>query len=99
MGLDGKKKGERKAKIVGRESDDLPNRQNLVSAGCCYLVNVHSLCLLLEKDGDAVDDFVQRGAGAKTSESLELFHGGNAAHHVLEAGLVGLVVGHVFDGR
>src|SRR5260370_37044304 len=73
--------------------------RDLVGACCGYALNVQGVWFLLKKGGDAVDDFVQRSAGAEAGEGLELIDGGDAAHHVLEAGLVGLVVWHVLDGR
>src|SRR5882672_3356839 len=35
----------------------------------------------------------------EAGEGLEFFHGGHAAHHVLEAGFIGFVVGNVLDRR
>ncbi len=73
--------------------------RDLVGAGCGYALNVQGFWFLLKKGGDAVDDFVQRSAGAEAGQGVELFDGRHATHHVLEAGLVGLVVWHVLDGR
>src|SRR5260370_6506615 len=73
--------------------------RDLVGAGCGYALNVQGVWFLLKIAGDAVDDFVQRSAGAEAGEGLELIDGRHATHHVLEAGLVGLVVWHVLDGR
>ncbi len=73
--------------------------RDLVGAGCGYALNVQGFWFLLKKGGDAFDDFVQRSAGAEAGEGLELIDGRHATHHVLEAGLVGLVVWHVLDGR
>src|SRR6266849_1159441 len=81
------------------KSGGLADRQELVGAGCGHALNVQVVRFLLKKGGDAVDDFIQRSAGAEAGEGLELIDGRDAAHHVLEAGLVGLVVGHVLDGR
>ena len=55
------------------------------------------LGLLLEEGGNAVDDFVEAGARTEAGQSFELIDAGDAAHHVFEAGLVGLVVRDVFD--
>lgn len=54
--------------------------------------------LFAEEGGDAVDDFVEGGLGPEAGEGLEFIDAGNAAHHVLEAWFVGLIVGYEFDG-
>src|SRR5713226_1507155 len=77
----------------------LDSRRELVGAGCSYALNVQVVCFLLKKGGDAVDDFVQGSAGTESGEGLKLIDGGDAAHHILKAGLVGLVVRDVLDGR
>src|SRR6266513_439953 len=73
--------------------------QSLVGAGCGYLVDAQAFLFLLKKSGDAVNDLIQRSAGTEASKGMELFDGGHAAHHVLKAGFVGLVVGHILNGR
>src|SRR5215467_6668450 len=50
-------------------------------------------------EGHAVNNFVQGYARAKAGESFELFDAGDAAHHVFEAGFIGLVIRNVLDGR
>src|SRR5579863_3101290 len=55
--------------------------------------------LLLEEVGDSIDDFVEGGTWAEAGQSFELIDAGDATHHVLEARLVRLVVGDVFDRR
>src|SRR6266480_5249106 len=72
--------------------------QSLVGAGCGYLVDAQAFLFLLKKSGDAVNDLIQRSAGTEASKGMELFDRGHAAHHVLKAGFVGLVVGHVLNG-
>jgi len=61
-------------------------------------VRYGGVLLLAEEGSDAVDDFVKRGLGAETGEGVEFVDTGDAAHHVLEARFVGLVVGDEFDG-
>src|SRR5712692_1461139 len=73
--------------------------RNLVGAGCGYALDVQGLWFLLKKGSDAVDDLIQRSMGAEAGEGVELIDGGHAAHHVLEARFVGLVVRHVLNGR
>src|SRR6266550_6184658 len=73
--------------------------QGLVGAGCGYFVDAQAFLFLLKKSGDTVNDLIQRSSGTETSKGLELIDGGHAAHHVLKAGFVGLVVGHILNGR
>src|SRR6266480_8095362 len=72
--------------------------QSLVGAGCGYLVDAQAFLFLLKKSGDTVNDLIQGSTGTEASKGLELIDGGHAAHHVLKAGFVGLVVGHVLNG-
>ena len=72
---------------------------SLVGASGGYSLDVWGTGLLLEEGGDAVNDFIQGSAGTEASECVELIDAGDAAHHVLEAGFVGLVIGNVLDGR
>src|SRR5882762_2042916 len=72
--------------------------QSSVGAGCGYLVDAQAFLFLLKKSGDTVNDLIQRSTGTEASKGIELFDGGHAAHHVLKAGFVGLVVRHVLNG-
>src|SRR6266480_6410343 len=76
-----------------------PLGTNLVGAGCGNLANVRAFRFMLKKGRDAVNDLIQWSTGAEAGEGMELFDRGHAAHHVLKAGFVGLVVGHVLNGR
>ena len=87
------------AKTVRRKGAVWPRGRNLVGAGCGYSLSVQGFRFLHKKGGDAVDDFIQRSVGTKASEGMKLIDAGHAAHHVLKAGFVGLVVWHVLDGR
>src|SRR5882762_4770568 len=75
-----------------------PCRQSSVGAGCGYLVDAQAFLFLLKKSGDTVNDLIQRSTGTEASKGIELIDGGHAAHHVLKAGFVGLVVGHILNG-
>ncbi len=55
--------------------------------------------LLAEESGNAVDNFIERRLRAEAGEGVEFIDARDAAHHVLEAWFVGLIVGHKFDGR
>jgi hypothetical protein len=74
-------------------------RRSSSGAGGRDLVNYFGINLLPEVAGNSINDFVQGGLRAEAGEGLEFFDGGDAAHHVLEAGLVSFVVGDIFDGR
>src|SRR5260370_26472712 len=80
-------------------SNWLASGGNLVGAGCGYALNVQAFRFLLKKSGDAVNDLIQRSAGTEAGEVVDFFDGRNAAHHVLEAGFVNLVVRDVLNGR
>src|SRR5882762_2413064 len=75
-----------------------PRGQSSVGAGCGYLVDSQAFLFLLKKSGDTVNDLIQRSTGTEASKGIELIDGGHAAHHVLKAGFVGLVVRHVLNG-
>src|SRR5258708_1807566 len=77
----------------------LARGRNLFSAGCGYPRNVQAFLFLLKKGGHAINDLIQRSPGTEAGEGMQLFDGGHATHHVLEAGFVGLVVRHVLNGR
>src|SRR5215469_4506382 len=49
--------------------------------------------------GHPVDDLRQGGLRAKAGQRVEFIDRGHAAHHVLEAGLVGFLVGNIMNGR
>src|SRR2546430_16903378 len=72
--------------------------RELVGAGCSYPVSFETFCLLLKKGGDAVNDLIQSSGRAEPGQGVQLFDGGHAAHHVLKARLVGLIVRHVLHG-
>src|SRR5437667_4952970 len=76
-----------------------PRGRNLVGAGRGYLVNVPAFSFMLKEGGHPVNDLIQWCAGTEAGEGMELLDRGHAAHHVLKAGFVGLVVGHVLNGR
>src|SRR5882762_14250 len=75
-----------------------PCRQSSVGACCGYLVDAQAFLFLLKKSGDTVNNLIQRSKGTEASKGIELIDGGHAAHHVLKAGFVGLVVGHILNG-
>src|SRR5437016_14121238 len=89
----------RKGESFPRVCRALARRQNLVGAGRGSLANVKAFRFMPKKGGDAVNDLIQWGTGAEAGEGMELLDRGHAAHHVLKAGFVGLVVGHVLNGK
>src|SRR6266700_4979232 len=76
-----------------------PRGRNLVGAGRGSLASLLAFRFMLKKGGDAVNDLIQWGTGTVVGEGVELFDRGHAAHHVLKAGFVGLVVGYILNGR
>src|SRR6266850_4763674 len=89
------KKSENHSGAIG----DTTERWRSVRASGGYPLKVRAFGLLLEERSDAVDDFVERGAGTEAGEGLEFLDGGDTAHHVLEAGFIGFVVRNILDGR
>src|SRR6267378_1664585 len=89
------KKSENHSGAIG----DTTERWRSVRASGGYPLKVRGFELLLEERSDAVDDFVERGAGTEAGEGLELFDGRDAPHHVLEAGFISFIVGNILDGR
>src|SRR5258707_66582 len=92
-------KRERKPKIFSIECRELASGRNLVGAGCGYTLDVLAFLFLLKKGRNAINDLIQGGLGTEAGEGMQLFDEGHTAHHVLEAGFVGLVVRHVLNGR
>src|SRR5882762_5147017 len=91
--------GKEKRKSLQRNGQRQPRNGTSIRAGGGYALKVRPFKLLLEERSDPVDDFVKRGAGTEAGEGLEFFDRRDAAHHVLEAGFIGFVVGNILDGR
>src|SRR5713101_501785 len=85
--------------LFSRPWHDPTSGRNLVGAGRGYPMNVQAFDLLLKKNGDPVDDFIQGSTRTESGEGMELIDARHTAHHVLEARFIGLVVGHVLNGR